>query len=244
MSLNKLKAIYGIVNKLGPNTKTIIIMVLLVVVVGTCFKNYTETIFKDYTEQTKKEKCLAEEYTKIITPYINRYVEDILVQDQDASNVLLLNYHNTVVSTNGLSYRYLTSITERKRGFETKSCLRIWKELEYVNYGEELEKINENKSLRINNLKDYEETLPNLIELLKISGATSAAFYPLQGVNGSIGMLVVIYKTKKQYPSEYYQSTVAPSLQPLCSLLDYNSIKDKFKKMYENGQIGVKDLIN
>lgn len=236
MSLSRLEAIYGWINNLGPNVKTIIIIVLSIVVIETSFRGHTKLILQDYTEQVQQEKYLAEEYTKIIAPSINEYIEKILTQDRDASNVILLNYHNTLVSTHGLSYRYLTSLTEKKRGLETKSCLRIWKELEYINYGEEIEKINDNKSLRMDSIPKYADNLPNLVELLQRSNAISAAFYPLQGVEGPVGMLVVIYPIKKQYHLGYYQSVIAPSLQPLTTWLDYNSVKGKFKKLYESGQ--------
>lgn len=96
---------------------------------------------------------LAEEYTRVITPYINDYCQRILDLDANATNVILLNYHNTLVSTNGLSYRYLTSIAEKRRGLETKSCLKIWKELDYINYGEELESINRNNYLTIDDIE-------------------------------------------------------------------------------------------
>lgn len=236
MSLNRLETIYGWLNNLGPNVKTVIIIVLSTVVIETSFNGHTKLILKDYTEQVQQEKYLAEEYTKIITPSINEYIEKILNQDKDASNVILLNYHNTLVSTHGLSYRYLTSLTERKRGLNTKSCLRVWKELEYINYGEEIEKINDNISLRMDSIGNYERTLPNLVELLERSHAVSAAFYPLEGIDGPIGMLVIIYSKKKVYYSGYYQDVISPSLQPLTTWLDYNSVKEKFKKLYESGQ--------
>lgn len=236
MSLSRLEAIYGWINNLSPNVKTIIIIVLSILIVETSFKSHTKLILQDYTEQVQQEKYLAEEYTKIISPSINEYIEKILVQDKDASNVILLNYHNTLVSTHGLSYRYLTALTEKKRGLDTKSCLRIWKELEYINYGDEIEKINESKSLRMDSVQQYSSSLPNLVELLQHSNAVSAAFYTLSGVDGPIGMLVVIYPIKKEYNLEYYQSTIAPSLQPLTTWLDYNSVKDKFKRLYEGGQ--------
>lgn len=102
----------------------------------------------------------------MITPIINSDMEYILDHDEEASNVLLLNYHNTVTSTHGLSYRYLTSLTEKRRGIETSSCIRIWKELEYINYAEELERINSNKFLKVDSLAQYERTFPNLTELL------------------------------------------------------------------------------
>ena len=204
MSLSRLEAIYGWINNLGPNVKTIIIIVLSVIVVETSFRGHTKLILQDYTEQVQQEKYLAEEYTKIIAPSINEYIEKILAQDKDASNVILLNYHNTLVSTHGLSYRYLTALTEKKRGLDTKSCLRIWKELEYTNYGDEIEKINENKSLRMDSIQQYSTSLPNLVELLQRSNAKSAAFYRLSGVDGPVGMLVVIYPMKKEYYLGYF----------------------------------------
>lgn len=236
MSLSRLEAIYGWINNLGPNVKTVIIIVLSVIVVETSFRGHTKLILQDYIEQVQQEKYLAEEYAKIISPSINEYIERILVQDKDASNVILLNYHNSLVSTHGLSYRYLTALTEKKRGLDTKSCLRIWKELEYTNYGDEIEKINENKSLRMDSIQQYSTSLPNLVELLQRSNAKSAAFYRLSGVDGPVGMLVVIYPMKKEYYLGYYQSIIAPSLQPLTTWLDYNSVKDKFKRLYEGGQ--------
>lgn len=236
MSLSRLEAIYGWINNLGPNVKTIIIIVLSVIVIETSYRGHTKLILQDYTEQQQKEKYLAEEYTKIIAPSINEYVERILAQDKDASNVILLNYHNTLVSTHGLSYRYLTALTEKKRGLNTKSTLRIWKELEYIYYGDEIAKINDNKSLRMDSIQSYAVTLPNLVELLQRCDAVSAAFYPLTGVEGPVGMLVVIYPIKKDYYLGYYQSTISPSLQPLTTWLDYNSVKDKFKRLYESGQ--------
>ena len=206
MSLGRLEAIYGWINNLGPNVKTIIIIVLSVIVVETSFRGHTKLILQDYTEQVQQEKYLAEEYTKIISPSINEYIERILVQDKDASNVILLNYHNSLVSTHGLSYRYLTALTEKKRGLDTKSCLRIWKELEYTNYGDEIEKINENKSLRMDSIQQYSTSLSNLVELLQRSNAKSAAFYRLSGVDGPVGMLVVIYPIKKEYCLGYYKA--------------------------------------
>lgn len=236
MLISRLETIYEWIHNLGPNVKTIIIIVLSLLIVKTNFTNHSKLILQDYSKQVQREKYLAEEYTKIIAPSINEYIEKILNRDRDASNVILLNYHNTLVSTHGLSYRYLTSLTEKKRGLDTKSCLRIWKELEYINYGQEIERINDNKSLRMDSIPKYSTILPNLVELLQRSNAVSAAFYPIQGIEGPVGMLVVIYPIKKEYNLGYYQSVIAPSLQPLTIWLDYNSVKEKFKKLYESGQ--------
>lgn len=236
MVISRLETIYRRINNLSPNVKTIIIIVLAMIVVGRGFREPTKLILQDYTEQAQREKYLAEEYTKIIAPSINEYIERILEQDKEASNVILLNYHNTLTSTHGLSYRYLTSLTERKRGLETKSCIRIWKELEYINYGDEIERVNDNKSLTMDSIGNYSGTLPNIVELLMRSNAISAALYPIVGINGPVGMVVIIYHTKKQYYMGYYQDVISPSIQPLVTWLDYNSVKKKFEMLYESGQ--------
>ena len=158
------------------------------------------------------------------------------MEDKDASNVLLLNYHNTLQSTHGLSYRYLTALTEKRRGYETKATIKIWKELEYINYGDELGRINDNQSIRMDTIENYYRTFPNLVALLEESGAKSAAMYPIAGIDGPIGMIVVIYPVTKEYYLGYYNSVIAPCIQPLSTLLDYNSIRKKFKMNYESRQ--------
>lgn len=244
MQLNKLETIYNWINNLGPNIKTIIIIALTVVVFGICFDNYTKSILQDFTEQVKEDKRMAEKYTEIITPYVNDYCDKILAQDKEATNVILLTYHNTVTSTNGLSYKYLTSIAEKRQGFDSKSCLKIWKELDYINYGEELERINRSRYLRMDSVENYKKYLPNITELLQLCEAHSAAFYPITGVDCYIGMLVILYPKKKIYSLGYYQSTITPSIQPLAILLDYNSMKKKFKELREEDDIELHNLLN
>ena len=79
------------------------------------FSSHTKAILEDYRQAAVTEKVLAEKYTEMITPQVNGHIEHILMEDKDASNVLLLNYHNTLQSTHGLSYRYLTALTEKRR---------------------------------------------------------------------------------------------------------------------------------
>lgn len=236
MSLSRLEAIYGWINRIGPNTKTVIIIVLTIVCIEINFRDRTKLILKDYSELVQEDKQLAEEYTKIITPTVNGYIEDILSKDRDASNVLLLNYHNTLTSTHGLSYCYITTLTEKKRGLETKSCARIWKELEYIKYGDEIERINDNEYLRMESIHEYATTFPNLYEILQYSNTKSAAFYPIVGDRGAIGMIVVLYPQPKQFYLGYYNQVISFPIQKLAALLDYNTLKGKFKKEYESGQ--------
>ena len=49
---------------------------------------------------------------------------------------------------------------------------------------------------------------------------------------------------KKIYSLGYYQSIITPSIQPLAILLDYNSMKKKFKELREEDNIELHDLLN
>lgn len=236
MLLGKLESVYKWINQLSPRVKTVVIIVLAFLLVELHFSSHTKAILEDYTEVVHADKVVAEEYTKMITPIVNKCIEDILIMDTDASNVLLLNYHNTLASTHGLSYRYLTALTEKRRGYDTKSCLKVWKDLEYINYGDELERINDNQFLRMDSVATYFRSFPNLVALLEDSDATSAAFYPITGIDNSVGMVVVLYHSKKQYYLGYYNTILSPQIQKLSTILDYDSVREKFKKCYESGQ--------
>lgn len=190
-------------------------------------ENHTKFILKDYTEVTQNEKTKAEEYTKMITPQVNQRVSQILESDKEISNVLLLNYHNTISSTHGLSYLYLTTLTEKVRGLDTETCYNLWKELNYIYYGEEFEKIHNNNYLIVDSIPQITRNFPKLSKLLLISEAKSAAFYPIEGINQPIGMIVILYKITKKYDDNYYPQCISSNIQVLSSLLDYNSTKRK-----------------
>jgi hypothetical protein len=231
MFLNKLESIYNWINKLNPTVKTLIIIILTSFIVGNLVKTDSQELVEDISEYQYQEKKDAENYTILVASEINSYVDEILNRDLCASNVLLLNYHNSVTSTNGLSYRYLTALTEKKRGFDTKSCIRVWKELEYLNYEDEIKKINRNGYLELGDIYEGKEHFPKLVELLELSGAKAAGIYPIIGINGPIGAIIIIHKHTIDYDKlGYYKRTVAPFIQPLSTLLDYDSVRNKMKK--------------
>lgn len=232
MILSRIESIYNWIDKLNPNLKTILIVLLFGGLMYSNYKSDMQDILKDYGRQVQDDKALSEQYTKDKSSEINAKIENILVKDGQVNNVLLLNYHNTLTSTHGLSYRYLTVLTEKKRG--GRSCLRYWKELEYVHYGEEIEKINELKYLRIDTLSKSEEQFPNLVELIKMSGHTSAAVYPIRGHGDYVGMVVMLYKKHRSYDLGYYQEVLSESVQDLAILLDYNLVKEQYRKEHES----------
>ena len=230
MQLGKIKQLYDLVNGINPTMKTLIILLLVGIIAGSTMKYYAKSILEDYTQQAIAEKKIAEQYTQIISPMVNEYIQEILLKDRDASNVILLNYHNTLTSSHGLSYRYITALTEKKRGIDSKNCLRIWKELEFINYEEEFSKINSNQYLIMDSIDAYVTKFPKITELLNMCNAKAAAFYPIEGIGGSIGVIVVLYPKKKEYYLGYYNEVIARQIQALSSLLDYDNMKEMFKK--------------
>ena len=226
MVLNRLESIYNWINKINPSIKTLIIIVLGLGILQVNYRETVKDILKSHQIEVNEEKEKAEKYTITIASQLNDYVEDILEHDPSATNIILLNYHNNVMSTNGLSYRYLTALTEKKRGFDTRSCIKIWTELAYINYEDELNKINRNNGLILNKISDGYDNFPKLSELLIASNAKSAKVYPIMGIEGPIGLIIIIYNSQLQYTENYYEKTISSYIQPIGILLDYNSVKD------------------
>lgn len=222
--------LFNWIDGFSSQTKTIIIIlcILLFVVlfVGQNTKAYIKERFK--IEQTEKEK--QEMYLEKAAPQINNFVQDIIEKDTLISNVLLLNYHNTLISSNGLAYKHLTAITEKFRGLDNNPCIDDWPELPYINYIQEIEKVKQttytiwewNDENRIN--------FPNFSHRLKKSDARYAVLYPIKGVDENVGMLIVIYKDKiPAIDTNYYHYVISPNISRLAILLDYDTIKAKYE---------------
>ena len=106
--------------------------------------------------------------------------------------------------------------------------------LPYLQFSDEVEKIRRASYLRIDSLESAKEKFPQLYKKLRLSGACAAALYPIEGINseGSIepvGMIVVMYDEPKRYYLGYYNECIAPYIQVLSTLLNYNT-------MYKNKQ--------
>ena len=102
-------------------------------------------------EQENLEKIEAERYTERVTPIINTQIQYILMSDPEASNVILLSYHNSNHSSQGFSYKYITYLIEKVRDVEDMYG-EEFKELSYVSYGEEFSKIHNSKYLITNDI--------------------------------------------------------------------------------------------
>lgn len=225
MRLSWIQQLLGWVDKLSPRCKTIIIVLLCILVMREYVINHTETVLHDYTNLEQAEKRRAEEYTQTVAPELGRRVQQILQADKDASNVILLNYHNGHNSSSGFSYYYMTALAIRFRGADNQSYRRVWEELSYTHYGDEIERIRANGMLRADSLSQIRKSYPMLSELFTECKATSVACYPIEGASKPLGMIIILYQKPKQYSLGYYPSIVAPQIQAFSSLLDYDTVK-------------------
>ena len=223
MDFKLLKTIWEWLQKLSPDILRLFIIILLMYVFVGRSVDGVKTMFNQENNKQLQIKQDREQYVVEIMPEVNRLIEDIASKDEDATNVLLLNYHNTLTSTHGLAYRYLTGICEQ---FQKQPYIDYWKELDYMNYGEEIHKIIMSRGLFMQNVSDYRKEFPKFSYLLERSNAKSAIFYPILGVNSSVGILVVLYdKPLKEISVERIKKAINPNIQPLAVLLDYDYVK-------------------
>lgn len=160
-----------------------------------------------------------------IAPKINEYVNNIERDDPDCYDVLLLNYHNSKKSLQGIRYLYLNCIAESTKGIEHEAVKKYWSDLEYIYYQDEISKIHNHGYLRIEDIDSIKPHFPKLYKNLLVSEAKSAAFYPIEGLDSPIGMIVVLYKQRKTYRSGFYNSHLSSQIQKLSTLLDYPNLK-------------------
>lgn len=231
MKLEFLKVIYGWLKKQSPEVVRLVCIILILWVFGHYTASGVRSVISSSKTIEKQDKQDREQYVVYITPHVNRLVQNILNVDPNADNVVLLNYHNTLLSSNGLSYRYLTAICEQFQGRDSKPCIHEWKELDYLNYGEEIQKINAQKYMILEDddagLRDF----PKFVWVMHNSGIKTACFYPIIGVKGPVGMLVIGYRgIQTPIDLEYFRRVIYPTIQPLASFLDYDNRYCKNKK--------------
>ncbi len=220
-----LKKIWNFVDQLNARVKTEIIVLFTILFIIFYVNQYNESILSDYFNKVEQINREADEYTIKIAPKIHECVTAIQKEDQDCFNVLLLNYHNSKRSIQGIRYLYLNCIVESPKGINDSQIKQYWSELEYIYYQDELSRIHNSGYLRVSNIDSIKISFPKLYKKLLISEAKSAAFYPIEGIDSSIGMIVVLYRQPKKYNLGFYNSHISPQIQRLSTLLDYPNLK-------------------
>lgn len=230
MKLNLLKKIWEFLDSLDTQTKTIIILCLLGYGLGNYIISENKNSLRSLAQKLENDRWEAEQYTLKMAPEIDRCVQAILDKDTDASNVILISYHNSTKSLQGFSYQYLNCLTEKTRGIDAIITKPEWHELEYIYYIDELQKINSYSVVRIDDIETMRNNMPKFYLKLKASECKSVAFYPIIGSSSPIGMIIILYRNPKIYHTSYYPKVLGPEISKLSAILDYDNIK---KMMHE-----------
>ena len=224
MILDQIKRVWEFINKISPETRSLIILLLFGYVLYTQINQSTQTKLDKQYQKALIEEKEAEEYAKDKAIEINRHVRLIAQKDKDAFDVLLLSYHNSKQTLQGFKFLYLSCLTESPKSIESPLLKNQWTNMDYIYYVDELEKLHNQEIVHIANLSEMEDDLPKLYRLVKSSDANAVSFYVIEGKKTPIGILVMLYKDSIACKMEKAK-IVMPSIQKLAILLDYENNK-------------------
>ena len=216
------KKIWKVTNRIHPETRTLVIIMLLGYIL---YSQITGETYRQIIEGTKQEQLYtkkAEQYSMESAVEINNQVQLIAERDKEAFNVLLLNYHNNTQSLQGFKYLYLSCLTEAPRSLDTPTLKQQWNKIDYIYYADELAKIHSQSFVQFNNIDQMKTSLPKFYRLLKACDAQAATFFTIEGHETPIGLVVLLYNAPQKYTYEYAKG-VLPCIQKLAVLLDYNT---------------------
>ena len=221
MNLNQIKDLWGTLNKIHPETRSLIIILLFGWILYSQITGETGRLIKDRVEQEIVHNKKAEQYSMETAIEINQQVQLIAEIDKDAFDVLLLNYHNNTQSLQGYKYLYLSCLTEAPRTLDTPTLQQQWNKLDYIYYADELAKIHSQSFVKFEDIDKMKEHLPKLYRIVNASEAEAVSFFTIEGHDSQIGLIVIFYKEPKKYDYKYAGS-ILPHIQRLALLLDYD----------------------
>lgn len=223
MKLNWFKFFWEMLNKIPPRTRSVIIIILFGwLLYSQIIGETSNQIAKTFQQEIINNKK-AEQYSRETAVELNQHVQSIAEIDQDAFDVLLLNYHNNTQSLQGYKYLYLSCLTEAPRSVDTPTLKQQWNKLDYIYYADELQKIHNQSYVKFMNTEDLKRNLPKLYRLVVASEANAISFFTLEGRDSQIGLIVILYKEPKVYDYKY-AAKILPHIQKLALLLDYNEM--------------------
>ena len=223
MKLDWIKYLWESINKIHPETRSLIILILFGWIM---YSQITVETAKQIDERHRQEivnNKKAERYSKETALEINQQVQQIAEIDQDAFNVLLLNYHNNTQSLQGYKYLYLSCLTEAPRSLDAPTLKQQWNKLDYIYYVDELAKIHNQSFVKFEDIDKMKENLPKLYRLVNASEAKAISFFTIEGHDSQIGLIVILYNQPKKYDYRYAGS-ILPHIQRLALLLDYDKV--------------------
>ena len=219
--LDYFKNIWEFINKIHPETRTLLIIFLFGYIL---YSQIADTISQKIYEYNKQEQIYnkkAEKYSMNTAVEINNEVHLIAEKDEEAFDVLLLNYHNNTQSLQGYKYLYLSCLTEAPRLLDTSTLKQQWNRMDYIYYADELAKIHGQSFIQFENIEQVGKVLPKIYRLVKASDAQAVSFFTIEGYDSPIGLIIILYKEYKKYDRQYAQK-ILPCIQRLAILLDYD----------------------
>ena len=220
MKLNWIKYLWELINKIHPETRSLIILILFGWILYSQITVETaKQIDEKHNQEIVKNKK-AEQYSRETAIEINQQVQLIAEIDKDAFDVLLLNYHNNTQSLQGYKYLYLSCLTEAPRSLDTPTLKQQWNKLDYIYYADELAKIHSQSFVYFKDVEEMGMNLPKLYRLVKASEAEAISFFTIEGHNNQIGLIVTLYKNPTRYDYKY-AGRILHHIQKLSLLLDY-----------------------
>ena len=223
MNLNWIKYLWRIIDKIHPETKSLVIIILFGWVLYSQIIGETGRIMSERFEQEIISTKKAEQYSMETAIEINQQVQLIAEVDREAFDVLLLNYHNNTQSLQGYKYLYLSCLTEAPRSLDTPTLQQQWNKLDYIYYADELSKIHSQGFVKFENVDNMGKSLPKLFRLVKASEAKAVSFFTIEGHTSQIGIIIILYKEPRKYDYRY-AGDILPHIQKLALLLDYEKI--------------------
>ena len=223
MNLNWFKYLWGIIDKIHPETKSLVIIILFGWVLYSQITGETGRIMAERFEQEIVSNKKAEQYSMETAIEINQQVQLIAEVDRDAFDVLLLNYHNNTQSLQGYKYLYLSCLTEAPRSLDTPTLQQQWNKLDYIYYADELSKLHSQSFVKFEDVDVMGKTLPKLYRLVKASEAGAVSFFTIEGHTSQIGLIIILYKEPRKYDYRY-AGDILPHIQKLALLLDYDKL--------------------
>lgn len=223
MKLDWIKYLWELINKIHPETRSLIIIILFGWILYSQITVETAKQIEEKHIQEIVNNKKAEQYSKEKAIDINQQVQQIAEIDKDAFDVLLLNYHNNTQSLQGYKYLYLSCLTEAPRSLDTPTLKQQWNKLDYIYYADELAKIHSQSFVKFENIDNMKRSLPKLYRLVNASEAEAISFFTIEGHESEIGLIIIFYKEPKKYDYKY-AGLILPHIQRLALLLDYNKL--------------------
>ena len=224
MILDYLKKCWELLNKINPETRSLIIILLFGWILYSQITSETAKQIEEKHRQEIVNNKKAEQYSMNTAIEINEQVQLIADKDKNAFDVILLNYHNNTQSLQGYKYLYLSCLTEAPRTLDTPTLKQQWNKLDYIYYADELAKIHGQSFVQFENIEQMGYNLPKLYRLVKASDAQAVSFFTIEGHNSQIGLVVLFYKEYRKYDYQFARG-ILPCIQKLAILLDYDKTR-------------------